>query len=307
MRQTVAFLRHSGVQVEAAEEFDYTAASRPSLPSPAQAAAGPTATVQAAPPARSPSIDVTIGRHPRLGIVARNLSDSDQARHAFAEAGFVRTDPRTDLYALDEPEFEGKQRATTALRTLRSQGLRVAADLVFEPLGGPYVPTDPFATQLIAAMDRTPPSPAPSPAAEQTDPFGTVAHAGPSAQDRGADALLHDRVAMNNEVAASLRAIQAQLRADPTSIDVSRVESVISQADTVLAGSSRDLASVAARPATTAVRSGPASPRARAALATGGRVRSSAAPHAQSAASAAAAVPAVDPRIQWAAGHPNSR
>ncbi|MGA5704517.1 hypothetical protein [Peterkaempfera bronchialis] len=333
MRQTVAFLRRSGVQVEAAEEFDYTAASQPSLPSPAQAAAGPSATVQAAPPARTPGIDVAIGRHPRLGIVARNVSGSDQARRAFAEAGFVRTGPRSDLYALDEPEFEGEQRATAALRTLRKQGLRVAADLAFEPLGGPYVPTDPFATRLIAAMDRTPPSPAPSPVAEQadplaiwliapenrtppspaphtagqSDPFGTVVHTGPSAQDRSADALLHDRVAMNNEVAASLRAIDAQLRADPASIDVSRVESVIAQADTVLAGNSRDLASVAARPATAAAPPGPASPRARAALATGGRVRSSAALQAQSAASAAADVPAVDPRIQWAAGHPNSR
>ncbi|WP_030458451.1 hypothetical protein [Kitasatospora sp. NRRL B-11411] len=328
VRQTVAFLRHSGVQVEAAEEFDYTAASRPSLPSPAQAAAGATATVQAAAPARTSGFDVAIGRHPRLGIVARNLSDSQEARLAFAEAGFVRTDPRSDLYALDEPEFEGEQRATSALRTLRDKGLRVAAELDFEPLDGPYVPTDPFATRLIAAMDRTPPSPAPSPAPERTDPFatrliapedrapapparaasqsdpfGTVVHTGPSAQDRGADALLHDRVAMNNEVAASLRAINAQLRADPAAVDFSRVESVIAQADTVLAGNSRDLAAVAARPAAASARSGPTSPRARAALATGGRVRSSAALHAQNAASA---VPAVDPRIQWAAGHSNS-
>ncbi|MFI9787312.1 hypothetical protein ACIHEI_27975 [Kitasatospora sp. NPDC051984] len=331
MRQTVAFLRHSGVQVEAAEEFDYTAASRPSLPSPAQAAAGPTANVQASPSPRTPSIDVTLGRHPRLGIVARNLSHSPEAQRAFADAGFVRTDPGSDLYALHEPEFEGEQRATTVLRALRGQGLRVAADLAFEPLDGPYVPTDPFATRLIAAMDRTPPSPAPSPAAEhtnpfatqliapearipaspahaagQSDPFGTVVHTGPSAQDRGADALLHNRVAMNNEVAASLRAIDTQLRADPAAVNFSRVESVIAQADTVLAGNSRDLAAVAARPAA-AARPGPASPRTRAALATGGRVRASAALHAQSAASAAAAVPAIDPRIQWAAGHTNSR
>ncbi len=357
MRQTVAFLRHSGVQVEAAEEFDYTAASQPSLPSPAQAAAGPTANVQASPPARTTSIDVTIGRHPQLGIVARNLSDSPEAQRAFADAGFVRTDPRSDLYALNEPEAEGEQRATTVLRTLRGQGLRVAADLTFEPLDGPYVSTDPFATRLIAAMNRTPPSPAPSPAAEhtdpfatqliapeartpaspahaagqsdpfatqriapearipaspahaagQSDPFGTVVHTGPSVQDRGADALLHNRVAMNAEIAASLRAIDAQLRADPAAVDFSRVESVIAQADTVLAGNSRDLAAVAARPAAVAARPGPASPRTRAALATGGRVRASAALHAQSAASAAAAVPAIDPRIQWAAGHTNSR
>ncbi|WP_370119363.1 hypothetical protein [Streptacidiphilus sp. MAP12-33] len=237
----------------------------------------------------------------------------------------MRTSPTSDLFALDEPEHEGDHRATRAVAQLRNQGVRVATDLAFEPLGGPYVPTDPFTTKLIAAMDRTPPSPAPSPVPEHTDPFatrliapqdrtppapthtagqadpfGTVVHAGPSAHDRGADALLHDRVAMTNEVAASLRSIDAQLRSDPAGVDLSRVETVIAQADTVLAGNSRDLASVAARPS-------PANPRARAALATGGRVRSTAALHSQSAASAAAAVPAVDPRIQWAAGHSNSR
>ncbi|MFJ1795253.1 hypothetical protein [Kitasatospora griseola] len=332
VRQTVAFLRHSGVQVEAAEEFDYTAASQPSLPSPAQAAAGADAVVHLGPPAPALAHEVAIGRHPQLGIVARVPFVQPHMRPALAEAGFVRTSPTSDLFALDEPEHEGDRRASRAVAQLRNQGVRVAADLAFEPLGGPYVPTDPFATRLIAAMDRTPPTPAPSPvpehtdpfatrliapedrtsapparAAGQSDPFGTVVHTGPSAQDRGADALLHDRVAMNNEVAASLRAIDAQLRADPAAVDFSRVESVIAQADTVLAGNSRDLAAVAARPATAAARPGPASPRASAALATGGRVRSSAALHAQSAASAAAAVPAVDPRIQWAAGHPNSR
>ncbi|MEV4559452.1 hypothetical protein AB0K51_21015 [Kitasatospora sp. NPDC049285] len=244
----------------------------------------------------------------------------------------MRTSPTSDLFALDEPEHEGDHRATRAVAQLRNQGVRVATDLAFEPLGGPYVPTDPFATRLIAAMDRTPPSPVPSPgpeltdpfatrliapedrtppspahSADRSDPFGTVVHAAPSAQDRGADALLHDRVAMNNEVAASLRSIDAQLRSDPASVDLSRVATVIAQADTVLAGNSRDLASVAARPTTTAARPSPASPRARAALAAGGRVRSTAALHSQSAASAAAAVPAVDPRIQWAAGHSNSR
>ncbi|MFD9592540.1 hypothetical protein ACFWA9_07240 [Kitasatospora sp. NPDC059973] len=334
MRQTVAFLRHSGVQVEAAQEFDYTAASQPSLPSPAQAAASADAVVHLAPPVPSLAHEVAIGRHPQLGIIARVPFVQPHIRPALAEAGFVRLPPpKSDLFALDEPEHEGDRRATRAVAQLRNQGVRVATDLAFEPLGGPYVPTDPFATRLIAAMDRTPASPEPSPAAEQTDPFatrliapedrtqpspapyaagqsdpfGTVVHTGPSAQDRGADALLHNRVAMNNEVAASLRAIDSQLRADPASIDVSRVESVIAQADTVLAGNSRDLASVAARPATAAARPGPASPRARAALATGGRIRSSAALQAQSAASAAAAVPAVDPRIQWAAGHSNSR
>ncbi|MGV9268384.1 hypothetical protein ACWDRR_27390 [Kitasatospora sp. NPDC003701] len=278
---------------------------------------------------------MAIGRHPQLGIIARVPFVQPHIRPVLAEAGFVRLPPpRSDLFALDEPEHEGDRRATRAVAQLRNQGVRVATDLAFEPLGGPYVPTDPFATRLIAAVDRTPASPEPSPAAEQTDPFatrliapedrtqpspapyaagqsdpfGTVVHTGPSAQDRGADALLHDRVAMNNEVAASLRAINAQLRSDPAGVDFSRVESVIAQADTVLAGNSRDLAGVAARPATAvAARPSSANPRARAALATGGRVRSSAALHAQSAASAAAAVPAVDPRIQWAAGHQNSR
>ncbi|MET8981710.1 hypothetical protein ABZX85_39565 [Streptomyces sp. NPDC004539] len=332
VRQTVAFLRHSGVQVEAAPEFDYTAASQPPLPSQAQAAAGADPVVRLAPPAQSLAPEVAIGRHPQLGIVARIPFVQPHMRQALTEAGFVRTSPISDLFALDEPEHEGDLRATRAVAQLRNQSVRVATDLAFEPLGSPYVPTDPFATRLIAAMDRTPQSPAQSPAPEhtdlfatrliapqdrnpasptradaQSDPFGTVVHTGPSAQDRGADALLHDRVAMNGEVAASLRAIDAQLRADPAGVDFSRVETVIAQADTVLAGNSRDLAAVATRPATAASRPGPTSARTRAALATSGRVRSSAALHAQGAASAAAAVPAVDPRIQWAAGHSNSR
>jgi len=326
VRQTVALLRHSGVQVEAAPEFDYTPASKPPLPSTAQAAAGTDAVAHAGPSAPALTPEVAIGRHPQLGIVAHIPFVQPHMRPALAEAGFVRTSSTSDLFALDEPEHEGDHRATRAVAQLRNQGVRVATDLAFEPLGGPYVPTDPFATRLIAAMDRTPPSPAPSPVPEltdpfatrliaqdrtppahtagQADPFGAVVHTGPSAHDRGADALLHDRVAMNTEVAASLRSIDAQLRSDPAGIDLSRVATVIAQADTVLAGNSRDLASVAARPTT--ARPSPASPRARAALATSGRVRSSAALHSRSAASAAAAVPAVDPRIQWAAGHPNS-
>ncbi|MGK4581654.1 hypothetical protein [Kitasatospora sp. HPMI-4] len=265
--------------------------------------------------------------------MATNPHSHQQAAFALAEAGFVRTREHPSLYVLDEPEYEGVQRATTAVSTLRGQGLRVATDLAFEPLGGPYESTDPFATRLIEAMDRTPPSPAVSPRAATaedpfatrvfkapdlgpvtpaatTDPFDTVVHppARPSRDERRADALLHDRAAMTAEIASRLRAIEEQVRADPGSVDLARVEAVIGEATTVLAGAGKDLAAVAATPAPPAARtSAPASPRARAALATSGRVRTAAALHATGAAATAASAQAVDPRIAWAAGHTNSR
>nr|BEK67562.1 hypothetical protein KPHV_47890 [Kitasatospora purpeofusca] len=235
---------------------------------------------------------------------------------------------------MDEPEHEGDKRATTAVAALRDKGLRVGADLAFEPLTGPYVATDPFATRLIEEMDRTPASPA-SPSARVTqnedpfetrvfkapvlgpvtpaaaDPFNTVVHppAGPSRDDQRADAMLHDRASLSAEIASRLRAIEDQVRTNPGSVDLARVEAVVGEATTVLAGAGKDLAAVAARPAAApAVRtSGPASPRARAALATSGRLRSSAALHATAAATTAASVPAVDPRIAWASGNTNSR
>ncbi|MFE2722803.1 hypothetical protein [Kitasatospora sp. NPDC059327] len=235
---------------------------------------------------------------------------------------------------MDEPEFEGDKRASTAVAQLRGQGLRVASDLAFEPLTGPYESTDPFATRLIEEMNRTPASPAAPPARvaqnadpfetrvfkapvlgpvtpTAPDPFGTVVHppAGPSRDDQRADALLHDRAALSAEIASRLRAIEDQVRTNPGSVDLARIEAVVGEATTVLAGAGKDLAAVAARPAAApaAHTSSPASPRARAALATSGRVRSAAALHATGAAATAASVPAVDPRIAWAAGHPISR
>ncbi|WP_030458914.1 hypothetical protein [Kitasatospora sp. NRRL B-11411] len=235
---------------------------------------------------------------------------------------------------MDEPEFEGDKRAATAVSTLRSKGLRVASDLAFEPLSGPYESTDPFATRLIEEMNRTPPSAAAEPArAAQNDdpfetrvfkapilgpvtptapdPFNTIVHppTGPSRDDQRADAMLHDRAALSAEIASRLRAIEDQVRTNPGSVDLTRIEAVVAEATTVLAGAGKDLAAVAARPtATPAARtSSAASPRARAALATSGRLRSSAALHATAAATTAASAPAVDPRIAWAAGNTNSR
>ncbi|MBD0688291.1 hypothetical protein [Streptomyces sp. CBMA123] len=275
-----------------------------------------------------------IGRHPRLGIVATNPHGNQQVAFALAEAGFTRTREHPSLYVLDEPEFEGTKRTATAISTLRGQGLRVASDLAFEPLGGPYESTDPFATRLIEAMDRTPPSPVPAPdhlanaedpfvtrlfkapdlgpipPVPQTDPFGTVVHppAGPSRDEQGADALLHNRALLTAEIASRLRVIEEQVRANPGGVDLARVEAVIGEATTILAGAGKDLAAVAAAPAAPAARtSGPGSARARAALATSGRVRSTAALHATGAASTAASAQVVDPRIAWAAGHTNSR
>ncbi|MEU9041437.1 MULTISPECIES: hypothetical protein [unclassified Kitasatospora] len=273
-----------------------------------------------------------IGRHPRLGIVATNPHGNQQAAFALAEAGFTRTREHPSLYVLDEPEFEGAKRTATAISTLRGQGLRVASDLAFEPLGGPYESTDPFATRLIEALDRTSPAPAPdrlanaedpfatrlfkapdlgpiSPVA-QTDPFGTVVHppAGPGRDEQGADALLHNRALLTAEIASRLRVIEEQVRADPGGVDLARVEAVIGEATTILAGAGKDLAAVAAAPTAPAARtSEPSSARARAALATSGRVRSAAALHATGAASTAASAQVVDPRIAWAAGHTNSR
>ncbi|MEV0530753.1 hypothetical protein [Kitasatospora sp. NPDC050463] len=302
--------------------------------SPAVRAAGPDAVVQTSAPAPPRGFDVHIGRHPHLGIVATNPHSNQTAAYALAEAGFTRTGGNPGLYVMDEPEFEGDKRASTAVAALRGQGLRVASDLAFEPLSAPYESTDPFATRLIAEMDRTPPSAAAPPAQVAQnddpfetrvfkapvlgpvtptvpDPFNTVVHpsAVPSRDDQRADALLHDRAALSAEIASRLRAIEDQVRTNPGSVDLARVEAVVGEATTVLAGAGRDLAAVAARPAAVpaAHTSSPASPRARAALATSGRLRSSAALHATAAAMTAASAPAVDPRIAWAAGRPNSR
>ncbi|WP_404868404.1 hypothetical protein ACI1MP_10015 [Kitasatospora griseola] len=235
---------------------------------------------------------------------------------------------------MDEPEFEGDKRAATAVSTLRDKGLRVASDLAFEPLSGPYESTDLFATRLIEEMNRTPPSSAAPPAQvaqnddpfetrvfkapvlgpvtpTPTDPFNTVVHppSGPSREDQRADALLHDRAALSAEIASRLRAIEDQVRTSPGSVDLTRIEAMVAEATTVLAGAGKDLAAVAARPAAAPAprASGPGSPRARAALATSGRLRSTAALHATGTATAAASAPAVDPRIAWASGHQNSR
>ncbi|MFH9351170.1 hypothetical protein [Kitasatospora sp. NPDC017646] len=330
VRQTVAELRHIGIPVTAAPEFD-AVPNGLVPPSPAVAAAGPGSVIHLSPPATSRSHDVAFGRHPQLGTVARNASDRQDVRLALAEAGFVRTSPTSDLFALDEPEFEGDLRTSTAIARLRDQGVRVAADLAFEPLDGPYTPTDPFATRLVAAMNRTPPSPepsaAPSPSADPfetklikapdlsgpaapkgADPFNTVLHGpvGPSVDERRTDAMLHDRAAMSAEIASRLRAIQQQLRGDLSGIDPARIEAVIGEATTVLAGASKDLASAAA-PAARPAAASPTSPRARAALAVSGQVRSGAALQAQGAAATATAAPAVDPRIAWAAGNRNTR
>lgn len=333
-RQTTAALRRAGVKVSADPAFDYNDATKPALDSPAVRAAGPDAVVQVAAPAPPRPFDVHIGRHPQLGIVATNPHSNQAAAYALAEAGFTRTGEHPSLYVLDEPEYEGDKRATAAVAALRDQGLRVASDLGFEPLTGSYQPADPFATRLIEEMHRTPASPAAPPARvaqnddpfetrvfkapvlgpvtpTAADPFNTVVHqpAGPSRDDQRADALLHDRAALSAEIASRLRAIEDQVRTDPGSVDFARVEAVIGEATTVLAGAGKDLASVAARPAAPAGArtSGPASPRARAALATSGRLRSTAALHATAAATTAASAPAVDPRIAWAAGNTNSR
>ncbi|MDH6111318.1 hypothetical protein P3T36_003342 [Kitasatospora sp. MAP12-15] len=328
-RQAVAAMRARGVKVSADPAFDYTPATRP--PSPSALAAGPDAVVVSASPSAHRH-DVTIGNHPRHGVVATVPSDQPFAVSRLQQAGFIRADDH--MYTVGRGP-EAAERATDAVRELRKAGLTVATDLAYEPLDEPYVPTDPFATKLIAAMERTPPSPTPAqaeaqaldpfftrliPAADRTprpqaapqqqaptlDPFGTrLVPAGerevrPSVGEQRDDALVHDRVSMMNEISARLRGIEQQLRTDPSSLDAERVEAVIAQASTTLSATGKELAGVAARSPRPALTAPAASPRARAALARSSRVQVGATLGAAEAANSTAAAPAIDPRKAYA-------
>ncbi|MEY9961784.1 hypothetical protein [Streptacidiphilus sp. MAP5-52] len=285
VRHTVAAMRSGGVTVEAVPEFDVPAA----LVSPALAAAGPGATVEAAPaPVRRH--DVAIGRHPRLGIVAAPAHADPALAKALADAGFVAGQGR--LLALHPDVADPARHAGETIARLRSQGITVAADLTFEPLDQPYRATDAYAAELIAAMDRAPGS-VQEPAAVGVD-------------ERRADALVHDRVAMMAAIGSQLRSLDSQLRTDPGSLDLVSVEAVLDEASTILAGAGTDLARAGADLAPSRA-SATSSPRALAARATSGRIATSAAQAATAANVAAAAVPARDPRIAWAAGTAHSR
>ncbi|MDT3395337.1 hypothetical protein RKE29_01510 [Streptomyces sp. B1866] len=115
---------------------------------------------------------IVIGRHPDLGIVAANRHRTAVIDHVLRRAGFQPA-PGRDLYALTEPDRDGARRTGHAVRTLRSVGYRVAADLAFEPdtpplarqeprapaqtLSGPYAPAPVLASGRFPLPPVLPP------------------------------------------------------------------------------------------------------------------------------------------------------
>ncbi|MET8623733.1 hypothetical protein ABZW30_08250 [Kitasatospora sp. NPDC004669] len=334
-RQAVAALRRRSVKVSADPAFDYTAAAQPTAPSPSALAAGPDAVVVTAAPAQHRH-DVAIGLHPRLGIVATVPTELPFAVSMLHKAGFTHAEG--GMYTLERGPQSGA-RATDAVREMRRNGLRVASDLRFEPLTEPYRSTDPFATKLIAALDRTPAAPEATPGEGQAlDPFETrlfpVAErsadprAVPKAEpDQALDpfgtrlipaAQREVRPAVDQPTLAEQRAdalvhdrlammteVSARLRGIDRQLRTDPAAIDPTRVEAVISQAETTLSMSGMELAGVAARAprptaAPASPRARAALARSSRVQTTATLGATDAAATAARPQAVDPRKAYA-------
>lgn len=123
LRDLVGVLRRSGVRVAADPQFQYLADPE----SPGAAQADPRILFAQA----RPRMDVAVGQHPDLGVVAKVPHSDPAAANALAAAGFERV-ADSNLYRL-QPMPDPTAWTTTVVARLRGQGLRVSADLAFEP------------------------------------------------------------------------------------------------------------------------------------------------------------------------------
>jgi len=323
-RQTVAALRGIGLTVSADPAFDYI--EHPGAPrSPSAVAAGENTLTASAPPAGRH--DVAIGKHPQFGIIATNPRHDLMVAAQLDSMGFVEVEE--GLRALRAPEQDGSTRATQAVLDLRQSGLRIAADLDFEPLladPSEYIPTDPFAAALTKALDparaarpqapatttsapATAPRPAPDPVQAPTpaeEPRPEPGQQRPRTSERrparlsntaSLAALLANRSATLAALKRLLDSVDQQIRDHPETVDVAKVTAALGQATTALGGVSKDLAAISAQVGPTAAVRKPVNPRAQAALATSTRLQRTS----TSIALDLDAAPApVDPRIAFA-------
>lgn len=162
LRDLVTDLRQRGVEVQADPAFEYLATSGPdNHPQ-----------VGHARPARDPArVDVAIGRHPALGIVAAVPADNPQAVEILEGAGFTRR-PGSRLHVLEHivDTVPAAQWTAQVAHTLRQAGHTVSPDATFQELPLHSADLMPHSSARAQAARRTgarasvPGTPAPAPA-----------------------------------------------------------------------------------------------------------------------------------------------
>jgi hypothetical protein len=91
-------------------------------------------------PSAHPLPDVIVGHHPDHGIVATTPTPFAAGRWMLDRLGFRPLDDNPDLFALDDQERDGPDRATRAIALLRTAGYRVDADIALDPALAPPSP-----------------------------------------------------------------------------------------------------------------------------------------------------------------------
>jgi hypothetical protein len=84
-------------------------------------------------PSAQPLPDVIVGHHPDHGIVATTPTPFAAGRWMLDRLGFRPLANNPDLFALDDQERDGPDRATRTIALLRTAGYRVAADIALDP------------------------------------------------------------------------------------------------------------------------------------------------------------------------------
>jgi hypothetical protein len=87
-----------------------------------------------------PIPDVIVGHHPDHGIVATTPTPFAAGRWMLDRLGFRPLADSPDLFALDDQEPDGSDRATRAVALLRTAGYRVDADIALDPEHAPPSP-----------------------------------------------------------------------------------------------------------------------------------------------------------------------
>jgi hypothetical protein len=91
-------------------------------------------------PSARPLPDVIVGHHPDHGIVATTPTPFAAGRWILDRLGFRPLADNPDLFALDDQERDGPDRAARAVALLRTAGYRVDADIALDPEHAPPSP-----------------------------------------------------------------------------------------------------------------------------------------------------------------------
>jgi hypothetical protein len=136
LRDLVAALRRTGVRVNADPAYEYLADTATAQARAANHGIDPRVEFMQA----RPRVEVAVGRHPEFGIVAAVPYENPGALRDLTDAGFRRT-ANSKLYALQRSDVEPTSWTTDVVAGLRASGLRVSADLAFEPTAPSYAPS----------------------------------------------------------------------------------------------------------------------------------------------------------------------